>query len=94
MRAKLLAVFIFLIQVSWIFFVFTFGHYDYKLSLAVVTGKVMTDLLFLLPVFRFMKMKFRLLPFLGLQFLYPFYVIFIGLLAPLTSYRWKDRKIL
>jgi biofilm PGA synthesis N-glycosyltransferase PgaC len=94
LTAKLLAVFIFLFQVSWIFFMFVFTHLDYRISLILGIGKITADALFLLPVFRFMKIKFRFLPFLGLQFLYPFYVIFVGLFAPWTRYRWKDRKIL
>ena len=94
LSTKLLAAFIFLIQASWIFFMLTFMRYDYSVSLVLVMGKITADLLFLLPVFRYMKIKFRFLPFLGLQFLYPFYVIFVGSLAPWRSYHWKDRKIL
>lgn len=92
--AKFLAVFIFLIQVSWVVLLGTFYRYDSKTIFIVFLMKIVADILFLSPVFRFMKIKFRLLPFLGLQFLYPFYVIFVGLLAPWISYQWKDRKIL
>jgi poly-beta-1,6-N-acetyl-D-glucosamine synthase len=92
--AKLLAVFIFLVQASWIIFLGTFYWYDSKTASVVFLLKITADILFLLPVFRHMKIKFRLLPFLGLQFFYPFYVIFVGLLAPWISYQWKDRKIL
>ncbi|HEV8514527.1 MAG TPA: glycosyltransferase, partial [Cyclobacteriaceae bacterium] len=92
--AKLLAVFIFLIQVSWIVLLGTFYQYDSKTVFIIFLLKIVADMLFLLPVFRFMKINFRLLPFLGLQFFYPFYVIFVGLLAPWISYQWKDRKIL
>ncbi len=94
MVAKLLAVFIFLIQASCVFLFLNFLNYDYKILLFVLGLKIAADLLFLLPVFRFMKIKLRLIAFLGLQFLYPFYVIGVGLLAPWSSYRWKDRKIL
>jgi len=92
--AKLLAVFIFLTQLSWIFFLATFYRYDPMTTLVLFLLKIIADLLFLLPIFRLMKIKFRLIPFLGLQFFYPFYVIFVGLLAPWISYQWKDRKIL
>jgi len=92
--AKLLAVFIFLVEASWIFLFLSFLHFDHRVLLFIVVVKIAADLIFLLPIFRFMKIKFRLIPFLGLQFLYPFYVIFVGLLAPWSSYRWKDRKIL
>lgn len=92
--ARLIAVFIFLVQALWIVFMFTFWHLDSTMALVIFGGKITGDLLFLLPVFRFMRIKFRPLPFLGLQFLYPFYVIFVGLLAPWIGFRWKDRKIL
>jgi cellulose synthase/poly-beta-1,6-N-acetylglucosamine synthase-like glycosyltransferase len=92
--AKLLAVFIFLTQVSWIIFLGSFYRYDPETIFVLFTVKIIADTLFLLPLFRLMKIKFRLIPFLGLQFFYPFYVIFVGLLAPWISYQWKDRKIL
>jgi biofilm PGA synthesis N-glycosyltransferase PgaC len=91
---KSLAVFIFLIQVSWIAYLATFYRYDSKTIFTIFMMKIIADIVFLLPVFQIMKIKFRLIPFLGLQFLYPFYVIFVGLLAPWISYQWKDRKIL
>jgi len=91
--AKLLAVFIFLLEASWVFLI-SFLNHDHWVLLLIVVVKIAADLLFLLPVFRFMKIKFTLISFLGLQFLYPFYVILVGLLAPWSSYRWKDRKIL
>jgi len=92
--ARLLAVFILLMQAVWIFFLGTFYRFDTKTASVIFLLKITADILFLLPVFRFMKIKFRFLPFLGLQFFYPFYVIFVGLLAPWISYQWKDRKIL
>ena len=92
--AKLLAVFIFLIEASWIIFLGTFYQYDPKTAFVLFLLKIMADILFLIPVFRLMKINFKLIPFLGLQFFYPFYVIFVGLLAPWISYQWKDRKIL
>jgi cellulose synthase/poly-beta-1,6-N-acetylglucosamine synthase-like glycosyltransferase len=92
--AKLLAAFILLLQASWIFLFLSFLSDLSNTLLLIVMTKLTVDLLFLWPVFRLMKIKFRPLPLLGLQFLYPFYVIFVGLLAPWKSYRWKDRKIL
>jgi len=92
--AKLLAVFIFLMQASWIFLFLGLAHQGFGASLVLVVVKIVADLLFLTPVFRLMKIRFRLVPFLGLQFLYPFYVILVGLLAPWSGYSWKDRKIL
>ncbi len=92
--AKLGAVFILCIQVSWIVLFLRISIDSYKVSLVIIALKIIGDLFFLLPLFRFLKIKFRLIPFLGLQFLYPFYVIFIGLLSPWIGFRWKARKIL
>jgi biofilm PGA synthesis N-glycosyltransferase PgaC len=90
--AKLLAVYIFLTQISWVILLgFLFNN---PILLGVAGIKIAADLIFNLPVFKVLKIRFRLLPFLGLQFLYPFYVVFVGLFAPFTGYRWKDRKIL
>jgi hypothetical protein len=93
LAARLLAVFIFIAEASWIFFFLNFMRFDYRQILLIFSLKIFGDLLFLLPVFQIMKIKLTLIPFLGLQFLYPFYVIFVGLFAPWKSYRWKDRKI-
>ncbi len=90
---KLLAVFIFLTQASWIILLAAL-QYRHPILVGVALLKIASDLIFIMPVFKVMKIRFRVLPFLGLQFLYPFYVVFVGLFAPWTSYQWKDRKIL
>jgi len=92
--AKMVAVFIFFMQVSWILFFSTFYRFNPKIVFTLLMLKIMADLLFLWPVFRFLDVRFKLMPFLGLQLFYPFYVILVGLLAPWTSYHWKGRKIL
>lgn len=94
--ARLFAVFIFLVQASWIYFLLApavIDNMELRVALALGALKIVADLLFLIPVFRDLKIRFRILPFLGLQFLYPFYVIFIGLFAPWSGYQWKGRKI-
>ncbi len=91
---KSLAVFIFMVQASWVVFCFSFIYYPYRVDLLMVALKIAADLLFLLPVQKFLKIKFWLLPFLGLQFLYPVYVLFIGIFSQvLKNYEWKARTI-
>ncbi len=91
---KSLAIFILMAQASWVLFCFSFFSYSYEVDLLLVVLKMAADLLFLLPVQKFMKIKFRLLPFLGLQFLYPVYVLFIGIFSQLKNYEWKERTVL
>ncbi len=90
--AKLLAVFIFLVQASWILTWIYFLAGNYSLAILVVFLKIGADIFFLLPVIRFLNIKFRILPFMGLQFLYPFYVLIVGLFSPWFSYKWKGRR--
>lgn len=89
--SRALAVYIFLIQVSFISLWFYWTN-------LFVTGifisiKVLADLFFLLPVFRFLKIRFRITTFVALQFLYPFYVVIIALFSQWKSSRWKGRSI-
>ncbi len=91
--AKLLAVFILFFQASWILVWLYFFIDNYKVALFLSLLKIVSDLIFLLPVFTFMKIKFRILPFFGLQFLYPFYVLLVGVFSQFHRYRWKERKI-
>ncbi len=90
---RLFAVFIFIVQISWIVFCTSAFNYEFSIALLILALKLVADLLFLLPVFRFFKIRFRLLPFLGLQFLYPFYVLFIGIFSQWKSYEWKGRRM-
>jgi len=92
---KALAVFIFAVQVSWIVFIisFFFGTSSLAIFVILVWLKIIADLFFLVPVFRFLAIKFRLIPFVALQFLYPFYVVFISIFSPWKRNRWKGRPI-
>jgi cellulose synthase/poly-beta-1,6-N-acetylglucosamine synthase-like glycosyltransferase len=89
--AKALAVYILLVQISfvllWFFLIDPF-------SVAVLfAAKLTADLFFLMPVFRFFKIRFQIIPFVALQFLYPFYVVFIALCSQWKSSQWKGRPI-
>lgn len=88
--SKSLAVFIFLLQASWVaLWICLCCKWSVPLGLILIF-KIVFDLIFLLPLFRFLKIKFRVLPFVGLQFFYPFYVLFIGIFQ-WRSYVWKGR---
>jgi cellulose synthase/poly-beta-1,6-N-acetylglucosamine synthase-like glycosyltransferase len=52
-----------------------------------------TEAWFLISVCRFLKVEWRWDAFLLLQFIYPFYIVGIGLFSNLTAVTWKDRRI-
>ncbi len=95
LATKLLAVFIFLFQFSYVLLpiVGLLGWLAPKsLSLLVVT-KLALEFLFLYQVSFFLQIRWRWIPFLLLQVLYPFYVMWVGLKAQGHSVRWKDRVV-
>ncbi len=66
------------------------------LFLALFILKILVDFLFLNIIFSFFnKIRIRtvLLLFLPVEFLYFFYVSFIGILGNLQRYKWKGRKV-
>jgi poly-beta-1,6-N-acetyl-D-glucosamine synthase len=93
--SRFLAIFVFSLQGSWIalFASLFLSDSSSRILLIILLLKVTVELLFLLPVIRFLSNKFQLFPFIGLQFLYPFYVVFIGIFSQWRAYRWKGRSI-
>lgn len=89
--AKALAVYIFLVQVSFIMLWFYWTNP--LLVIILIAAKVFADLFFLVPVFRFLKIRFQVIPFIAVQFLYPVYVVIIALFSQWKSSRWKGRSI-
>jgi cellulose synthase/poly-beta-1,6-N-acetylglucosamine synthase-like glycosyltransferase len=92
--SRSLAVFIFGVQLTWLALWASLLMPGYLVTgAAIAVGKVAADLLFLLPVFTYLKINVRIIPFLGLQFFYPFYVVFIGLFSSWKGVTWKGRPI-
>jgi len=89
--AQMLAVFIFLAQVSWIYLLVESVIHPNPILFLILFAKVITDLIFPLPVFRFLKVRVKLLSFVALQFLYPLYVLFIGFFSQWKDHQWKGR---
>ena len=58
----------------------------------VIAGKMIFEFTFLFQVGTFLRVRQRPFHFLILQFLYPVYVIFIGLAALFASPEWKGRR--
>lgn len=93
--AKATALYILATQLSMItaFFCFVIFSDTSKLFALILFLRVVAEAWFLIPVCRFLKIQWRWDAFLVLQFIYPFYVVGIGLFSNLTTVKWKDRRI-
>lgn len=88
---KLLAVLIFLIQVSFIIiWVHIFNSLNIQ-ALFVIAVKMILEAAFLLQVCRFTATRWNWLAFLALQPLYPLYVIGIAAGSFFVPFQWKNR---
>ncbi|NOS92863.1 MAG: glycosyltransferase [Cyclobacteriaceae bacterium] len=93
--AKLLAVFVLVFQLSYVLLpIAGWCHWvmpERVYFLMVV--KVTLEFMLLYPVTFFLQVRWRWIPFLILQVVYPFYVVGIGLLAQRQVVSWKERVI-
>jgi poly-beta-1,6-N-acetyl-D-glucosamine synthase len=88
---QFLAVFIFLSQIAFLGLIIR-NIYIPDLSLGWILSKLFLEAIFFLWVGRFLERKFDILSFLALQILHPVYVIGVGALSLVSSYRWKNRN--
>jgi cellulose synthase/poly-beta-1,6-N-acetylglucosamine synthase-like glycosyltransferase len=92
----LLAVYIFSIQaitlLCWILLFFSDDRLQ-VLALLFLVVKALTEFLFLRSVCRFLGCRWNGLAFMMLQFIYPFYVMGIGLFAHFIPQQWKGRPL-
>jgi poly-beta-1,6-N-acetyl-D-glucosamine synthase len=90
---KMLAVFIFIFQLSYLLLWLSliFGWMPMKLGFALIATKLLLEFLFLYQVSLFLKLPWRWIPFFSLQFIYPIYVCCVGLLAQGRRFVWKGR---
>ncbi|GHN01473.1 glycosyl transferase [Cytophagales bacterium WSM2-2] len=91
--ARSFALAVLLLQGSWLCFA-GWGILNLPLQVIVLVFgmKVFGELMFLVTVSRSLRMRFGLIPFLALQFLYPVYVLFTGLFSQIKDHEWKGRK--
>jgi poly-beta-1,6-N-acetyl-D-glucosamine synthase len=61
-------------------------------ELWLIGGKIALEFIFLFQFGAFLRLRWRTLHFFALQFLYPVYVIFIGVASNFVPYEWKGRK--
>jgi len=90
----LLALTIFLFQLSTIgWMILLVARHQPWLAASVLLTKAAIEAFFLIPVCRFLKVRWNWLAFTALQLLHPFYVVGIGLFSNFLSSSWKGRKI-
>jgi cellulose synthase/poly-beta-1,6-N-acetylglucosamine synthase-like glycosyltransferase len=85
-KVSALAIFIFAVNLGVIWSVF---NHDF-INLAV---KFSAEFIFLALIIRFLGYKTKIIFIPIIQILYPFYVVFFGLIAQGKGYKWKDRKL-
>ncbi len=92
---SLLAVFVFLSNAAPVvaFIGYLLGILNGNAALVVVGLKVLPEFLFLRQVLVFLQKKSSVKFILLTQLVYPFYVIFFGLVAQGKGYQWKGRNL-
>jgi poly-beta-1,6-N-acetyl-D-glucosamine synthase len=93
-QTKGLAAFIFIFQLSFIMlpFFMLFGLIPKNIGWILISTKVLLEFLFLYQVGIFLRLPWRWTSFFVLQFIYPVYVGWIGLVAHRKSFEWKGRR--
>ncbi len=92
---KLLAAFVFMFQLSYVLLPVAgwFHWMSPERVYFLMVVKFALEFMLLYPVSFFLQIRWRWIPFLILQVVYPFYVISVALLAQIQSVRWKGREI-
>lgn len=68
-----------------------FNIYNYKLLLLVFILKMGIDFLMIFKTLKFLNLRKSLAIYLVVSFLYPFFIIFTGLISLVKKYEWKGR---
>ena len=91
----ILAVYVLLVQLATVSV--AIGAFNVRegmfLLLAILMVKMILECWFLYKVSHFLKSGWNWVAFIVLQFIYPFYVLGIGIASQLRSYKWKGRRI-
>jgi poly-beta-1,6-N-acetyl-D-glucosamine synthase len=90
-----LAIFIFCFQSSVILLPIAMiaGWVDPKPGIALLIAKTFTELIFLKRISTLLQVPWNWTAFALLQFVYPMYVVLIGIIANFSSFEWKGRKL-
>jgi cellulose synthase/poly-beta-1,6-N-acetylglucosamine synthase-like glycosyltransferase len=92
--AKLMAVWILFVQISFGgLFLMLITSGEAGMTWLVIALKIFLEGVFLYSVIKFLDSRWSWLSFLLLQFIYPFYVIGIGIMSQYMFYDWKGRRL-
>jgi biofilm PGA synthesis N-glycosyltransferase PgaC len=94
LSTKVLAWYVILFQSSYLLlFGLTFTNsISLELSITLFGGKLLLEFLFLRKAVSFLQTKFSFISFFILQFLYPLYVVYVGIASNFISYQWKGNR--
>ena len=92
---RLLAVFVYLVQLSIIFLVILTVYEEIQIVwlLNLLIAKAVFEYFFLTQVMQFFRKRINPFVFLSLQIIYPIYVVVVGLMGFFGKNVWKKRKI-
>lgn len=95
LRISLFAAFYFLFNL--IFFIslvqVIFGNYPVNIFLIQLIIRIIIDFIFLQSIMKFLKQPFSIFRFAFAEFLYPFYILVLGIASNFGNYEWKGRKL-
>jgi len=91
LSTKLLAIYILLVQLAFITLPLFVIAGAPVVMLFVLIWRMIVEAGYLYAITRFLGLPFRFTAFLALQFIYPFYVVSIGLFSWVMPYQWKGR---
>lgn len=90
--SMLLALFIVIANVSFILLLINSLLLTSGFVITMVILKVLIDYIFLKKIAGFLGIRWRIVTFLILELLHPFYVVFFGVMANVTPFKWKGRS--
>jgi cellulose synthase/poly-beta-1,6-N-acetylglucosamine synthase-like glycosyltransferase len=93
-NATFLAVYIFLVHVSFLFLLVSglLKFIPYCTVIIIWVLKMIIEYIFFRQLFNFWKLKLKLLPIISCSLLYSIYAITFGILSNLRGYAWKGRQ--
>jgi poly-beta-1,6-N-acetyl-D-glucosamine synthase len=90
---KVLALFILIFQITTIVAIGYLFSGENLVNAGMLLGmKLLLEGYFLFNVNKMLEQRFSIPAFIILQFVYPFYVVTIGILSQLLDYEWKGRR--
>jgi biofilm PGA synthesis N-glycosyltransferase PgaC len=90
--ARFVAILVFVTQLATVYWLLRFITTGEFTSLALAGGRLIFDFVIMRRFCRELSLRFRIVPFLILSILYPFYVIAVAISSLFVGYQWKGRN--